>query len=108
MSTEIRPPFATLGAEPEPVAESFAMSPDALPSGASSLDLLRVVYRDPRQPLPVRMRAAIAALSFEHPKLSVTANLSAGFASRLEAMMAARGQQPVIDARPQNFQKVEV
>jgi hypothetical protein len=57
---------------------------------SSSLDFLRTVYRDPCQPLARRMRAAIAALPFEHPKLSVTASIgsNSGFAARLEAAVA--------------------
>jgi hypothetical protein len=104
MSTEIRPPFAALGAEPvpEPAPESFALTADPQPFDASSLDFLREVYRDPLQPLSVRMRAAIAALSFEHPKLSVSANIHSGFASRLERLMEARGIRTVIDAHPVN------
>lgn len=52
----------------------------------SSLEFLRQVYRDPGQPMQRRMRAAIAALPFEHPKLAVTANIDGGpgFAARLE------------------------
>jgi hypothetical protein len=96
------PPFATV----EPT-EMLAPDEVALALDASSLDFLRTVYRDPAQPLSVRMRAAIAALAFEHPKLSVNANINSGFASRLEAMMVERGQHPVIDGRP-NFQNVEV
>jgi len=52
---------------------------------ASSLELLQAVYSDPQQPLNRRMRAAIAALPFEHPKLCVTANIQGhGFAAKLE------------------------
>lgn len=53
---------------------------------SSSLDLLRAIYSDPGQPLHRRMRAAIAALPFENPKLAVVASVGpdAGFASRLE------------------------
>lgn len=70
---------------------------------ASSLDFLRTVYRDPNQPLARRMRAAIAALPFEHPKLSVTASVgpNAGFALRLEqALKRAEAARLTIDASP--------
>jgi hypothetical protein len=42
------------------------------PAG-TSLDLLQAIYRCHDQPLHVRMKAAIAALPYEHPKLAVTA-----------------------------------
>jgi len=56
----------------------------------SSLELLRSVYSDPGQPITRRLRAAIAALPFEHPKLAVVASMHAneGFAAQLEAAIA--------------------
>lgn len=49
-----------------------------------------------------RMRAAIAALPFEHPKLAVVASMDAGpgFAARLEA--AIERFHRVLDAKPQS------
>lgn len=58
-----------------------------VPAGATSLDFLQAIYRNPTQSTSRRMRAAIAALPFEHPKLAVTATLGdvESFAARLEA-----------------------
>lgn len=69
-----------------------------LPVDATSLDFLRAIYRDQRQPLATRMRAAIAALPFELPKLSVSANLNIGLGSRMERHMERIGKGSVIDA----------
>ena len=70
-----------------------------------ALGYLQAVYRGKIIAESQRMKAAIAALPFETPKLAVTANLGfAGFADRMERMMSARGIAPVIDARP-NFSK---
>lgn len=97
MDTGIKPPFAALepGQLHLPVADEIE-----LPSNASSLDLLQAVYRDAAQPLSVRMRAAIAALPFERPKLAVTASVNAFFGRRMELAMERRGVSAVIDATP--------
>jgi hypothetical protein len=74
--------------------------------GANSLDFLQAVYRNPSLALTTRMRAAIAALPHEVPKLAVTAVVSEqDFATvldrrlkRIEEMKAnAIEATPVID-----------
>jgi hypothetical protein len=63
------------------------------------LEFLQAVYCNEGVPLPVRMRAAIEAAPYVHPKLTVTANFNTGLGSRLEQMMERRGMRSVIDAR---------
>jgi len=89
------PRFATLLDEAE---EAHGMALIALPEGALSLDFLQAIYRSASQPLPVRMRAAMAALPFEYPKLAatMTANLSEDeFGNRLE-----RARQRIVEGIP--------
>jgi hypothetical protein len=83
-----------------------------IPTDGISLDLLRAVYRNNQLPLTTRMRAAVAALPFEVPKLAVTAVVSEqDFATlldrrlkRIEEMKAkaieARAQVEVKPALP--------
>ena len=66
--------------EDEPRKAEVEIPPDGI-----SLDLLRAIYRNSSLGLPVRMRAAIAALPHEAPKLQVTAMVSdQGLAELLE------------------------
>ena len=76
-----------------------------LSADAVSLDLLQAIYRDPRQPLHVRMRAAMAALPFEHPKLAVTAiTTPADFAARLDAAIRrSEAARVTIDHEPRSL-----
>jgi hypothetical protein len=62
-------------------------------TAGSSLEFLQAIYRSQDQPISRRMRAAIAALPFEHPKLAVTASFGpdSGFAARLEAAIRRSG-----------------
>ena len=75
-------------------APSMEVGPEA-----TSLELLQAVYSNPALPLSTRMRAAIAALPFETPKLAVTAigPMSEGFAMQLEKAIARSGK--VIEAQ---------
>lgn len=60
--------------------------------------------------LPVRMKAAIEALHFVHPKLSVVANVAGkDFADRLEAAIARSGIKPLaIEAKPNEIEPPQV
>ncbi len=65
--------------EAEPVGDEIELLEDA-----TSLHFMQAIYRDPAQPMTRRMRAAVAALPFEHPKLlSMNANVTS-FASMME------------------------
>jgi hypothetical protein len=86
-----------------PTVASFETEDEiVIPPTATSLEYLQSVYRDPRQPDQKRLRAAIAALPFESPKLAVTVgvNGSQHFAAQLEAAIARVSKATIIDARP--------
>jgi hypothetical protein len=64
--------------------------PDA-PDAATALELLQAVYRDQRQPLPVRIRCATECLPSEAPRLSAMAVASMSgndFAAALDRAIA--------------------
>ena len=63
-----------------------------LAANGTSLDFLRAIYSNPSLALPVRMRAAIAALPHEHPRLAVMAQISEqSFAEVLERRLKEFG-----------------
>ena len=65
----------------------------------SPLDFLRAVYLNEAIPLPMRMRAAVEAAPYIHPKLSATAILEAGdLAERLERAIERSGKAKLINA----------
>jgi hypothetical protein len=68
--------------------------------GATALGLLQAVYRNPSQPLPVRIRCAVEALAYENPKLSAVAVASMSgksFAAALDRAIA-RSRPLMIEA----------
>ena len=72
-----------------------------MPPNGTSLDLLQAVYRNNYLPLPTRMRAAMACLPFEAPKLLATAIIDErDFASILDRRLARISEQKLIEARP--------
>ena len=93
--------------------EAIELGPDG-----NSLDLLRAVYRRSDLPLTTRMRAAIAALNYELPRLQVTAQISENDIAtvldrrikRLQEMrlLEADGANKVIEAEPVEAEPVEV
>ena len=66
---------------------------DSEPPAPTPLEFLQAVYCNENIPLPVRMRAAIEAAPYLHPKLSATAFIAAGgdFAERLERALERSG-----------------
>jgi hypothetical protein len=72
------------------------------PERVNSLEYLQRIYRDPTQPTPVRMRAAIEALQFENPKLSsvgVGYITNDTFAERLDRAIRASDRARLIEGR---------
>lgn len=75
---------------------------------ANSLDFLQAVYRNPSIPLPVRMRAAIAALPHEVPRLAVTALVNEqSFAEVLERRLKHMAQVDAMNGQQQINQPIE-
>ena len=85
---------------PPMIYEKKVEREQVLGDDATPLEFLNTVYRDARQPISLRMRAAIAAAPFVHPKLSVSANFNSGFGRRLETAIEKSGKAVIIDAKP--------
>jgi hypothetical protein len=78
-------------------ADALVVAPDANP-----VDFLMALYRDVRQPMTRRLRAAIECAPYVHSTFRATAIIQGGdFAQRLErAIVRSKGNLKVIDARP--------
>jgi hypothetical protein len=88
--------------------ETQAWEEEAEELTVNSLELLQSIYRDCKVPLSRRMRAAMAALPFESPKLAVTTNLTnEGFAILLEKAVARSRAPLVIDHQPNEGAVIE-
>jgi len=78
--------------------------PIAVGSDAKAHDVLVAIYRNPKMPLHTRMKAAMAAIAYESPKLAVTATMSGrDFASLLEARISRYRKleaAKIIEAQP--------
>ena len=82
---------------------------DAVINSESAHALLESVYQNPEIPLAVRMRAALAALPFESPKLAVTAQVSeSDFAALLDRRLKRIEEMKLIEAKPTNGAPVEI
>jgi hypothetical protein len=97
-----RPPFETLSVLPD-LTPPQRDEPEVL----DALGYLQGVYRGKIIAESPRMRAAIAALPFERPKLAVVVNLN-NFADHMEELSRRAGRSNVIDAPQRDFQRVEV
>src|SRR6516162_3389960 len=109
MNDEWLPSFAKITQRSELTRED---DPLQLSANALGLDGLQAVYRNPRLPLQMRIRAMIAALPFETPKLAVTATVSEhDFATlldrrlkRIEEMKAKAIGAPQVEVKPASSQ----
>src|SRR5262252_8978943 len=72
------------------------------------VDFMEAVYLNPNLPLSTRMRAAIEAAPYKHPKLAVTGHAhfeGKDFASQLERAIArSRGETPAMLSAPKTIE----
>jgi hypothetical protein len=81
--------------EYKPVADAIE-----LPNDATPLDFLEAVYRSSTQPIYQRMKAAIEAAQYRHPRLAMTATISeGGIAEMLDKAIARSGVKLTIEHR---------
>jgi hypothetical protein len=111
MNDDWLPAFAKLTPSQAPEEDDqLQLGPNAM-----SLEGLQAVYRNPNLPLTTRMRAMIAAIPFETPKLAVTAQVSEqDFATLLDKRIARYEQmklladEKIIEAQPEVLTKPQV
>jgi hypothetical protein len=70
------------------------------PADASPVEFLQAIYRDHRQPMHRRLRAAVECAPFCHPQLKATAViLGSDFSTRLENAMKRSQAVRLIEAQ---------
>jgi hypothetical protein len=78
-------------------AEEFVLG-----KGATAHELLKIIYQCLDLPLPVRMRAAIAAIPFETPKLQMVAQITENdIATLLDRRIKRYEEAKLIEHQPQ-------
>jgi hypothetical protein len=98
------PAFANLLKEPVQRMDEIE-----IPADGMSLDLLQAIYRNPAQPLGVRIRCAVAALPHEVPKLIAQAQINEqSFAELLERRIKRFQEARAIEAKTIEHNEVEV
>jgi hypothetical protein len=101
------PPLAML----EPVEDEQVVEPDEVTpvaAEATPLEFLQAVYRNAGLPLATRIRAAVAAAQYSHPRISVIASPGdpRNIADRLERLILEQQRKPkLIEAAPQPDQQ---
>jgi hypothetical protein len=71
------------------------------------IDFMEAVYLNPNLPLNTRLRAAIEAAPYRHPKLAVTAHARFDFAAQLDREIEkciARSRQPLPLSAPKTIE----
>jgi hypothetical protein len=82
--------------EDEPKPQEIEIPPDGI-----SLDLLRAVYRSNHLPLTVRLRAAVAALPHEVPRLGVSFVVNDNdIAALLDQRLKRIAETKLMEAKP--------
>jgi len=84
-----KPPLVNIHEKLNRIDEEWQPAEPIVGRVTSSLELLRAVYMDPGQPLAARLRAALGAIPFEHPRLTLTAQLQ-GLGDRIDEQLKER------------------
>lgn len=85
----------------EPLKLPKPEAPPMVAPSATPLEFLRSVYTDASVPLPLRIRAAVEAAPFAHPKLSAIFDVGRAMGRRLEEPIArSEGRLDVTPAQP--------